>query len=279
MAWGEMGALILVGGLGLWAGDKAAKSVAQKVLREVLRSQAHDRMNYLNTLRRELANYLIWHDPDRYFTLYRLIHAETSAIKDFDQAKCLEKRMKLCRKYENYNDFDLIQTCDYVLYSDVFSDRDVEQIEEYYKDIYLLQAYNITCDKDAWRFFTLTSDEELKHLKRYVQRIKDTKLRLAIERAVEERRIWELGQGSFDLERFESEDFESNEFIVRRLSHYAENRFGVRVKKTNEYGIYGSFVNDNGKTYQSYYRSDSSFDKEEYLDCLHGTLKDKKRRI
>jgi hypothetical protein len=75
-------------------------------------------MNYLNTLRRELANHLVWQDPDRYLQLYQLIHAETATFEDLTTVAAQARLLELSKKYPQYQDFDLIGTRDYVIYAD-----------------------------------------------------------------------------------------------------------------------------------------------------------------
>jgi hypothetical protein len=77
-------------------------------LNETAVAQAHDRMIYLNTLRRELANHLVWQDPDRYLQLYQLIHAETATFKDLQRSQALARLLELSKKYPQYQDFDLM---------------------------------------------------------------------------------------------------------------------------------------------------------------------------
>ncbi|WP_210336185.1 hypothetical protein, partial [Rhodomicrobium udaipurense] len=56
--------------IGFIVGVKASQSSSGRVLEHVLIAQAHDRHNLLATLQRELANLLIWRDPERFKCLY-----------------------------------------------------------------------------------------------------------------------------------------------------------------------------------------------------------------
>jgi hypothetical protein len=133
-------------------------------------------MNYLNTLRRELANHLVWQDPDRYLQLYQLIHVETATFKDLQRSQAQARLLELSKKYPQYQDFDLLGTRDYVLYADTLAGQDTADIEQRYRDIITFQALMIATDPE-WRHFHATSAPEAQHLARYIQQVKDTKLR------------------------------------------------------------------------------------------------------
>ena len=254
-------ALIAVAVFAFRQGAKAADGP----ITEMLSAQAHDRMNYLSTLRRELANYLIGRDPDRYVRLYTLIHAETAPIKDLAPAGLHERLAALCKKYPNYQDFDLIGTRDYVLYGDTLA-GDLDEIEQRYRDIAMFQAVMIASTK-SWKWFRATDAKELEHLNGYVKRVHDTKFRLRLEQAVREHYIWEGGK-----EADPDAPYQSQDFSVCRVDHYAENRYGVEDKKTRQFGLYGFFIADDGRIFNSYYRSDAAFEREEHLDKLHGLV-------
>ena len=68
-----LGLVALIGGFMLGA-KLSAKAVAPQ-LKEVSTTQAIDRANFLQTLRRKLANILIWRDPQRHLQLYRELHS------------------------------------------------------------------------------------------------------------------------------------------------------------------------------------------------------------
>lgn len=224
-------------------------------------AQAHDRMNYLSVLRRELANFLIWHDPDRYVRLYSLVHAETEPVKDLAPESLRARLAGMCEKYPNYQDFDLIGTREYVLYGDTLTGA-FEEVEQRYRDIAMFQALMIARIK-SWKYFRATDAQELEHLKRYAKHVHDTKLQRRLEQAVREHYIWEAGKDAGPDDHYESQDFS-----VCRVWHFAENRFGIEDKKMHQFGLYGFFVADDGRIFKSYFRSDATFEREQHLDAL-----------
>jgi hypothetical protein len=135
-----------------------------------------------------------------------------------------------------------------------------DELEQRYHDILLFQALQTSLDK-SWPAFATASSKEFEHLKEYARQVIDSKFKAKLKRAVAE--IDTLK--AHDLNVFETPDFSA-----RHVSHYAENRYGIHLKSTNEYGLYGFFVADDGKIFESYYRSDAEFIKEE---VLHSGLK------
>lgn len=264
---------IVVGIAALCGGLIVGWNVCQKSLTEPLRrlhrTQAIDRANYLMTLRRELANVLIWRNPQRYIDLYRRLHDEVRSLAAWRPEEIRKRHAELCEKYPNYVDFDYFGTREYVLYEDGLW-LDDEEAEERYRDIVIFTALCATGDddwKDGARYghIRATSDKELEHLSKYVRRVEDTKLMLRLLRAADGYRL-ATRAGSFD-------SIDSATYSVRRLQTLGEDlRFGVHLKDTNEYGLYSFYVFDDGNITYSYSRSDSSFDAEEALHPIHSVV-------
>ena len=261
-----VGLVALIGGFMLGA-KLSAKAVAPQI-NEVSTTQAIDRANFLQTLRRELANILIWRDPQRYLQLYRELHSEAASFASWRPAVVRNRLLELCKKYPNYSDFDVIATREYVLYPDGVWWNDHDELEARYRDLVTFVALSVI-DDPAWKeaaargFVHKLDEKELAHLSKYVQQIEDTKLRLRIDRAVE------IYYGRRD----EETDLLENDFYsIRPLRHFAENRYGIHLKRTGEFAIYSFFVFDDGKISYSYYRSDPTFEQELRLDVLHAVL-------
>ena len=109
--------------------------------------------------------------------------------------------------------------------------------------------------------FTTTSDKELEHLQEYARRIIDTKFKHQLKRAMAEFRTFQkYAPDNLGI-------IETPEFTIRRVSQYAEIRYGIQLKATNEFGLYGVFVADDGKEFENYYRSDEEFKLEKILDA------------
>ena len=232
--------------------------------------QAIDRANFLQTLRREIANILVWRDPQRYLSLYREIRQEIRSLQSWRLEDVRRRLAKLRKKYPNYSDFDGVATREYVLYADGVSGTEPAGLESRYRDLVLFGALSAVAD-EAWKdvsskgFVHTTSDEELAYLVKYVRRIEDTKLRLRIERAMDD----------YALARRDDARNLDNDFLrIVDLPGMAENRYGVHLKRTNEFAIYSFFVFDDGRIHRTFYRSDPTYQKEEPLDPLHSVLEE-----
>ena len=230
-----------------------------------VRGRAEDRHAYLSTLSRELANYMVWHDPDRYHRLYVSLLKEATLLAGLSKENMQKRYDEIAARYPQYRDFDAIGTRPYVLYPDGLSWKTIEDIEQAYRDIVHFQLILIASDEN-WKHFICISGEEEQHLSEYVQRVKDTKLRIDIEQAMTE--FYASNKpGSY-------EPYESQRYAVQRLSHFAENRYGIFVKSSNEYGIHGFYVFDepqpdgSPKISYGYYRSDRQFQTELRLHDL-----------
>jgi hypothetical protein len=64
--------------------------------------------------------------------------------------------------------------------------------------------------------------------------------------------------------------FENAHMRAYHVDHVPEIRVGFYFKDINEYGLYGFFAGNGDETFESYYRTDSTFKKEEML--LHDDL-------
>jgi hypothetical protein len=66
--------------VGFFLGAKLIAKGSLPGIKEMQKHQAIDRANYLFTLRRELANILIWRDPQRYVKLYQELCSEFNIL-------------------------------------------------------------------------------------------------------------------------------------------------------------------------------------------------------
>jgi hypothetical protein len=259
--------------LGTKAGVHLAKNTRNFASNDVRIAQAHDRYNLLNTWRREIANVLVWSDPDRYLDFYRTLHTEVSTYKEWTLDALQAKHDELAKQYPQYEDFDGLRTRLHVLYADRYGGWDEELVKRF-ADATRFQA--LACatywkDVAAW-YGGATRDSDLEHLTTYVERIKDTKFRLRLERAVDDYYVWCEGKGGrphWDSP-IEEQTFAYRNVVVRPISHFAESRYGVHFKDTNEYGLYSFYLFDDGHISHSYYRSDAGFENERRLDPLRG---------
>ena len=265
--------IIVAGGvfvLGFRLGARTTQNNVKVTVNRERVAQAHDRWNLLNSWRREIANILIWEEPDQYITLYRTLHAETSKFKDWKSDVLHSKFDELSKKYPQYIDFDLIGTRTYILYPDARSTCSDDDLAAHYSDIVRFQALQTVIDP-YWRFFSATSDEELNNLTKYGQHIKDTQFRIRLEKAIQ---MYEIHRAAKDETMPE---FETPEVCVSPIWHFADARYGVHLKKTDEYGLYSVFYFDEIEKppSRSFFRSDATFQTEQSLRILYPILWDR----
>jgi hypothetical protein len=265
--------IILIGGaliavvLAFTLGAKIASLSNRSTLAKLLSEQARDRRSFLSAIQRELANILIWMDPQRFYQLYQSVMTEEAEIKNLTSSEANHRWDAFSEKYPDYQDFDIIGVRSYVLYPDTISCHDFESLGQAYRDISTFQALMIARDP-FWRFFKGKNTEEANHLAGYARQVQDTKLRLDIELAVQQYYL----SGKAD----DYAEFETDSFIVSPIPHlFEENRLGVVVKGTGEHGIYGFYVSDkylpdgSPKIFHNYYRSDPTFQTTKGLRDLH----------
>lgn len=244
---------------------RAPQNLQASKFNELALNMASDRELMLLTFRRELANFMVRHDPDRFLRTYRKAHAAEAAISNADNAERGAQLTIITKKYPLYQDFDLMGTRDYVLYADALSMYSLEDIEEHYLNLVKFHALERVLD-EGWKFRSpATSDSEVEHLEKYVQKIKDTKFRQRLMAVVDEfyavTRIPSRKEGQIA--------YETDALAVYRVPRIAETRYGFHFKDTNEFGLYGSFYDDTrDRNYRNFYRSDRKFEAEIYLDHL-----------
>jgi hypothetical protein len=255
------GIIALIGGIAI--GIKLQANNARQKIKELMRSQAHDRFHYLATLRREIANILIRQDPDRFLVMYENIIAELQNVSDANRDALKKRFDSLCEKYPQFIDFDAVGTKDYVLYPDALDWKTTEELEEYYKDNLRFTCYATELVK-SWQIFRHYRNPHLDHARRYTRYVKDTQFKNRMVRAVKMvNLIREHNDLDFDFE------IKTDEIYVKRVfSDTPDLQVGVHLKKENEFGIYSVFVDD--EIFRNYYRSDPHFEEQKPLETVRG---------
>ena len=263
--------------VGFYLGAKLIAKGSLPGIKEMQKNQAIDRASYLFTLRRELANILIWRDPQRYVKLYQGLCSEFNSFKSWRLEEINKRLSELTKEYPFYKDFDTIGSKEYVLYPDAVSWNSYEKLESNYRDIATFVALSLisnTSWQDA-RFqidFNFTDEyvpDKLEHLLEYVERIEDTKLIMRIEQAMDAYRAMNES-GLLD-----------NDFFAVKM-HYRSSPdlcYSLHIKRTKEFAIFSTFIHDDGHSTDVYYRSDSTFQKEQMLHSNASVLEELKRPL
>jgi hypothetical protein len=230
-------------------------------------SSASDRELLLGTFRRELANYLVRLDPDRFLHLCSKAHRAEEKIKSAEKAEKDAEFVLITKRYPHYQDFDLIGTRSHVLYADAFNSFPIEDIEEHFLNLVKFHALQ-RADNPDWQFRgEAVSGKDVEHLQGYVGKIKDTRFLQRLKAAATDfyghRRPSDFASADHQVV------YETQRLAVYRLPHIAEVRHGFHFKDTNEFGMYSVFYADGrDKPYETYHRSDRMFEAETYLDHL-----------
>ena len=254
-------------GIGALAGVAVSSRFFSAAMKESERerdfTQASDRNIILHAFRRELGNWIVRRSADRFRTLCKVVFAEAADLLKADTAKQTEIYRDIVARRENYQDFDFFGTRDYVLYDDAgFSGLD--EAGACYRDIVIFQTA-LSSLFPHWKRFNPVDGFRADHLDDYIRRIADTRFMRRVERAVEDYRIFEKGREAGNSVY----SYETPSLTVRRVSHFAEIRYGVHFKDTDEYGLYGVFVPDHAdRPIAGAYRSDATFQREEPLNAL-----------
>lgn len=262
MGWGTVAIGVACLIAGFLFGSKAALSTFHDKFARHNAGRTEDRAAFLTTVRRELGNLLIWEDPMRFKDLYARLHAETSSYKFWKPGALQDAYDQIAKRYPNFGDFDVLGVRTYVLYPTARALLSDEDLASHYADLTRFVALLAATEAD-WRQYSPTSEDEVRHLDKYARSVLDTKFKLRLQRAIQDLYVWlsadDTGDRAFDRQLYS----------VQRVNHFAENRYGVHLKDTNEHGLYSFFVSDEGKIYHSYYRSDPTFQSEKWLDVDH----------
>lgn len=253
---GILVALVAGVAVGWWSAAKAFKLNIYQLDHRV----ADDHNNYLMILRRELANYIIRKEPEKFLNAYKRNHDELKRYKTLSRVALTGEYIALCERFKYLRDLDIVGSGSqsHVLYDDAFSWSSVDDVLAHYWTICRFQRLKTLLD-EHWAGFDVTSTEDLAHCEEYVTAINDAKFVIRLEKAI---RTYYASRSEVLTE------FENDEFFVQPLHHFAELRYGVMFKDTNEFGIRSVFEFDETDKAPliTYYRSDSSYTKEDYVD-------------
>lgn len=256
MMWVVGGALLVLGLVsGFVFGHKVSVHNLTPAVFRLERASAIDRQLILSLLRRPIANCLIRRDPDRFLRVYKEEFAFTNAVSSLPAEKRSFMLKELTDEFPYFQDFDILAVRDYVLTADALTGYTADELENHFKKLVRFQALTATFDTH-WNSDFPISAGDVEFAEKYVSQIKDTFFKKRLVAALAEYRA----------DGGHSEKFVRDAYTVQPVPHFAEIRYGIHLKDTDEYGLYGSFTADNDKHYQRFYRSDATFKHERYID-------------
>jgi hypothetical protein len=221
-------------------------------------NEANDR--YLEVLQRELANIIARDDPEKMIALYRKAKAQEREMLGADKSRVQAELTVLTHKYPVYEDFDKIATKHFVPYSAETPWGADDELPQTYLDISKFLSLTRMLGGRPQR--PAFPDDDDKIFQRCMQELKDRKFRKSLEDAIDRyyvaRRVAEEPSSVVH-------NYEDGYIGVFHLPSYADVRYGIHLKQTDEYGVYSFFVHDDGKISSHYSRSDQSFENETAL--------------
>ncbi|WP_168074248.1 hypothetical protein [Caulobacter sp. SSI4214] len=250
---------VLVGAVGgfLIAATTLGK-IVQETTEQSARRSAADQDLLMRTFRRELGNWLFKTNPDRYIALYARARAIEADILSADATTRHALLKRIAADTPFISDFDFVGSREHVLYSDALGTVGHDEVEENYLNIIRWQSLQIAGDP-AWKYVAKpTSDSDAEHAITYAKRLKDTRFKKRLNETM--RLYW------FARNTEKSLDLNNDFFSVRYVHHFAENRYGIHLKDTNEFGLFSVF-DDGERRFESYYRSSPDFSEEIVLDA------------
>lgn len=230
------------------------------------RASASDRSNLLQAYSRELSNYLIQLNPERYYTVYARALDEQEKLFAADKKVRDAQLLLLTERYPMYENFDFIGTRPYVSYQSTLDRYDADDIEEHFLNLVTFHTLQ-RAGGEEWQFQPpMLSVKEREHLVGYVRQVRDIKFKNRLRQAVKEysaaRQLTDFRPDGHTL-------YESRDIAVYKLYDIAQSMEGYWFKDTNEYGVHSAFYGDKpGEVYESWYRSDRTFEERETLHTL-----------
>jgi hypothetical protein len=224
---------------------------------ERLRLDAETR--YIDVLRRELANIIVTDNPAAMGNLYRKCWAFELEMQKADASRVESELTVLTARYPLYVDFDLLGTRHFIPYSDATNMLSEDDIVDRYQDISKFIVLRGIIAKSSQPIF---SEYEDTILQKTMRRETDRRFRLRTIDAIER---YDLVRYSTNRNLLEPFEYECRDYSVTPLDHFAESRWGIYFKDTQECAIYSVFYGDDSKSFKSFYRSDIRFQEETNL--------------
>jgi len=227
--------------------------------------------NYLEILRRESANYLLDKNVDLFENLFfELYHYESEMEKsEIDRARV--EHLLLMKKYQSFEDFDLIGVRHFVRYDEI---DDIEVVVKQYTDTSKFLITNRIVQNAGSKYtdqLRVYGENEVKIFREKIAQYRDNLLTIEIKRVVEifddiRSRLDEIEDDHPDLSDLMidyKQSYENCEFRISSIpcEPWETFAYGIHLKKQELYCIKVVTVRDGGMTQlaENFYRSDFNF--------------------
>ena len=231
--------------IGVYLGRQSQRPALGSLARTADRkaSAANDaNERYLEVLQRELANVIARDNPDKMIALYRKAKEQEREMLKSDKARVQAELTALTHKYPVYEDFDKIGTKHFVPYSAEPLWGREDALSDAYLDI--SKFLILTRIQDGRSQRPVFPDGDDKSFQRCMQELKDRTFTASLKSAVD---MYYLVCRVAEQSGSQIHDYEDQQIGVFGLPSYADVRYGIHLKQTNEYGVYSFFVHDDGK--------------------------------
>ena len=226
------------------------------------RYQANDQLEMLHAYARDTANEIILRDEQNFARNFAELCDEWKEIETKTLADKEEVLQEIVKEHPSYKDFNLNCSKLYVLAADGFDWESDEGLRKHYRDIRiyisLISELNPTWKKSPGIF-----PDELEEVRKYCNRVTDTKLLAHLHRAKEH---YDIFRFSKEWEESDTGEFETAQYLIKPTDSIAGIAYGAYVKEMDMYGKWDTFYDE--KTYVTYYKSDASFKLEKPFDRL-----------
>ena len=218
---------------------------------------------YIEILRREIANMIVEVDPCLMARAYDKSWKFEQEINE-NSVRAQAEESALVAKFSRFSDFDLINARHFVPY---YFERKILHDDELVEH-YLALSHMLMILRRRDEFVSrlpIHDERERAFLEDRMTAETDRRFRHRMETAVSRfdayRNGFKAAAGSLPM----STDYEDFEGRIMFLPSFADIRYGIHFKKSDEYGIYSFFVHDNGYGQHSWYRSNHTFEHEKRL--------------
>jgi hypothetical protein len=243
--------------LGMILGNFTRWQVMRGAARAIQRAPIEERDLILKIIRREMANWLFREDPERYSLICSRAEILEEEVARMDNKIKTANFVLLADEFP----FDLMGINEYALYSDNFDRRGIEGVEDNYLKVVKYQSLVADANK-SFSYLKPTRNFNSETLNKYIERYKDAILLKNLKDVVEKYDWYRSGK----FPEYVKIPWETGQFIIQYVPDFAERRLGIKLKKTNEFGIYSIFIDDNDKIYKQFYKCSDTFENESLLN-------------
>lgn len=250
--------LLLGGAIVYWIANRLYKTMRREIVNteDLQRLQSNkDLTAYMEVLRREVGAWLMLRDPDALLEAYDEIRIYENEVRNGLASFRDDEAKKLSEKYPFYSDFDILGTRHFIPYTVGFELYTDKELLDQYKDISKFVCLMANADSNA----ETTSSHEREIL---IEKIRDVKNQWLREKVICAMGRYFRRSDSDDEPPFEFEDEDFRVRILPATTPAAD--YGVTVKESGDFAVFELFTDDDGKTFESVFRSDKLFEGREH---------------